>query len=462
MKTVLGRRAWCIGDALAISLLGLLTWAPGSAFATWTLGEPIVSYFTGPGLETPQTDATAAQMAAGGWNLVWANTVAELDVAQAHGLRAMWTSSQHDDTFITVRNHPALYGYIVADEPSASQFAGFADTVAHLRAMDPNHLPYINLLPTYASDSQLGTSSYAKYVSDFISIVKPSILSYDHYQFQTTTNWLGQKKNVDTPDYFKNLAIISYDAKQAGIPFVNIVQASKWDSSIRIPNGNELTYLYNTSLAYGAAGVTDYVYSCATLPRFSGGMVNNDGTPTTLYDTAKTINPKFVAVANQVRSLVHIGAYHLGDLPPGLGNVDGLPAEASPMRLPGNSPFKLSGLPDTTYVTDTAVKGAVLGLWGKDDLLADATMAFVANLNYSNSLTTTVTGPGNLSIFDYGTDMWIAQNSSSVTLTLEPGGGRLVGLTSVVPEPPAMMLLLTGLVGLACYAWRQNRTRVEM
>ena len=97
------------------------------------------------------TDANAQQMAEGGWNLVWANSLAELDVAQAHGLRAMWTGSLDDATVNSIRNHPALYAYYVTDEPSASQFAGLAATVSRLRTLDPNHMAYINLFPTYAS-----------------------------------------------------------------------------------------------------------------------------------------------------------------------------------------------------------------------------------------------------------------------------------------------------------------------
>src|SRR5215468_7101263 len=51
--------------------------------ASWAIGKPIVTYWAGP----PMTDATATQMAEGGWNLVWC-TEKELGVAQRHGLRA--------------------------------------------------------------------------------------------------------------------------------------------------------------------------------------------------------------------------------------------------------------------------------------------------------------------------------------------------------------------------------------
>ena len=133
----------------------------------------------------------------------------------------------------------------------------------------------------------------------------------------------------------------------------------------------------------------------------------------------------------------HIGAYHLGDLPPGWGTTDG----SSPMRLPGNSPFKLSpGIANTNYLTNQPVRGAVLGLWGPDDLLADATCTLVVNLNYSSGLNTRVTGPGNLSVFDPTTGIWTAQGHAWADVSLLPGGGVLVGLTSAIPEPSRLVL----------------------
>ena len=438
MKSFIGRRTWWAVGVLVITLLGGLTWTPGPAFSAWTVDTPIVTYFTGPEL----TDANAQQMADGGWNLVWAMSLLELDAAQAHGLRAMWTGPLGDATVTAVRNHPALYSYYVTDEPQASEFADLASTVSRLRALDPNHMAYINLLPTYAPDAQLGTSGYQQYLSQYINTVHPSLLSYDHYQF-----WTGG----DNPDYFKNLAIISHTAKQAGIPFMNVVQASSWAPLVRVPNGNELRYLYNTSLAYGAQAISDFVYSG---PGITGGMALADGTTTTLYDTAKTINPQFAAMAEQIQPMDHIGAYHLGDLPPGFGTTDG----SSPMRLPEDAPFQLSpDMADTNYITNQPVRGAVLGFYGPDDQLADATHVLVVNLDYSNSLNTRVIGPGgDLSFFDHMTGKWFALGHSWANVSLLPGGSALVGLTSVVPEPSTLVLLVTGPIGLLCYAWRKR------
>jgi hypothetical protein len=377
----------------------------------WNIGTPIVTYFCGLVIN----NANAQQIAEGGWNLVWVWSLSELNVAQAHGLRAMWAGSLDDATVKFIRNHPALYAYFIKDEPSASEFPDLGATVARLRALDPNHLAYINLYPCIC----FSTSDYFTYLSQYLSIVKPSLLSYDLYQFTTSGDRSG---------YFKGLAIISHTAKQAGIPFLNIVQAcsNMYDPALRVPNGDELRYLYYTSLAYGAQGISDFVYY---YPGFTGGMALADGTPTALYYTAKTVNHEFVAIAQQVQWMNHIGAYHLGDLPPGSGTTDG----SSPMRLPGTSPFQLSpGIANTNYVTNQPVRGAVLGLYGPDGQLTHATHTLVVNLNYSNGLNTRVVGPGNLSVFDPATGTWIAQGHSWADVSLPPGGGVLVGLTSAI------------------------------
>jgi hypothetical protein len=430
---------WSIG-ILAMYLLGVLTWAPRPALAAWTVGEPIVTYYAGPGREYPQNNASATQLAEGGWNLVWAKSVAELNVAYSHGLRAMWTGSLSNSTVNAIRNHPALYSYYLADEPSAARFPELAATVTRLRGLDPDRMAYINLFPTYATNEQLGTDGYQQYLSDYMSIVQPDLLSYDHYHFMV---------GKDTRDYFKNLALVSHTAKQAGIPFINIIQACSWESGVRVPTSDELRFLYSTSLAYGAEGISDFVYRYDS---FTGGMARSDGTTTALYSAAKTYNAEFEAIAQQVQSLHHIGAYHLGDEPPGFGGEDG----SSPMRLPGNSPFTISNIPETNYQKDAPVRGAVLGLFGSDDSLVDATCTVVANLNYLSELVAHVIGPDNLSVFDPATGTWIPQGHAWADVTLPKGGAVLVGLTSVVPEPASWVLLITGLFSLLAYSCKRR------
>lgn len=58
-----------------------------------------------------------------------------------------------------VKGHPALEAYHILDEPGAAAFPALGRLVAYLKERDPKHLAYINLLPTYANEQQLGVTA---------------------------------------------------------------------------------------------------------------------------------------------------------------------------------------------------------------------------------------------------------------------------------------------------------------
>ena len=390
--------------------------------APWRVGTPIVTYWAGPAM----TDATAQQMAEGGWNLVWCGEK-ELDVVRRHGLRAQLQDpllapailedpvkrEQLDALVARVRGHPALYDYFITDEPNATNFAGLGKLVAYLRARDPAHLAYINLFPTYASNEQLGNrgdtvAAYQAHLRQYLDVVKPGLISYDHYQFTT---------HGDSADYFLNLALIRRAAQSAGLPFLNIVQAASWAPSMRVPNGDELRYLVYSTLAYGAQGISYYVYSCAG---HTGGIANADGTPTPLYQALKSLNREFMAIALELQPLRSLGVYHAGMLPPG----------SEP--LPQGAAFTLEPpVPTLDYKAPERVKGLLLGCFGpagKANLTPIPTHVLVVNLDYQANAVCGLRGPGRLEVFDAATGRWSRLDEARAELKLPRGGGKLVRL----------------------------------
>ena len=410
--------------ASALGVLAAVAFASCPAEAApagpWRVGTPIVTYWAGP----PMTDATAKQMAEGGWNVVWC-TEKELDVARSHGLRGQLTDplispaslddpaqcQKLDALIARVSQHPALYCYYITDEPNTTNFAGLGRLVAHLRTSDPAHLAYINLFPTYASNEQLGNkgdkvTAYKAHLRDFVEVVKPGLISYDHYQFSTSG---------DNPDYFLNLALIRQASMDAGLPFLNIVQAATWTPSMRVPNGDEVRYLVYTSLAYGAQGISYYVYCCAG---HTGAIANADGTPTSLYATLKTVNPEFAAIGAQLQPLRSLGVYHAGMLPPGAN------------ALPKDAAFTLDpAIPAMDYRPPKPVKGVLLGTFGPASAGQNSvrpTHVMVVNLDYNAPASLGVRGPGRLEIFDPATGQWSPAKGKRAELSLPPGGGKLV------------------------------------
>jgi len=418
------------GVVAVITLVSAWTCCGGENAASvsgWKVGTPIVSYWAGPGFPggSELNDAAAIQLVEGGWNLVWCRED-ELDVVQRHGLRGLITSPlltpaalddpkrrEALDAFVMrVRSHSGLYAYHLTDEPAAEKFPAFGKLVAYLRERDPTHLAYINLLPTYANNKQLGikgakVEAYNEHLRQYVEVVKPGLLSYDHYQF---TN------SGDAPDYFLNLALIREKALGAGLPFLNIVQASCWvpgsaasPHSPRVPNGDEMSYLVYTTLAYGAQGISYYVYC---YPKHEGGIAQADGTPTPLYRALTSLNREFVAIAKELQPLKSLGIYHAGMLPPG---TEPLPKDCAFTFDPP--------VPTAAYKKGERIQGVLLSRFGASDA---ATHVLVVSLDYKAEQTVVLKGPAPLEVFDAIRGQWSKGDRAQVELHLAKGCGKLV------------------------------------
>jgi hypothetical protein len=394
---------------LLLCLALLISARISHAAEQWEVGTPIVTYYAGPTM----SDAVAKQMAEGGFNVVWC-AENQLDLVAKHKLRGMVhdalinpnsldnpdTKQKLDNLIERCKKHPAFYSYYIIDEPSATTFPALGKLTAHLRERDPAHMPYINLFPTYANNQQLGTSgdtvtAYREHLKQFVEIVKPMLLSWDNYQFYT---------NHDGDQYFLNLAMIREKAQEAKLPFLNIVQACSWADGVRVPVPDEMRYLVHTTAAYGAQGISYYVYYAVN---HKGGLADVTGKTTPLYDAIKPLNKEFVAFVSQLQPLKSTGVYHTSLKEPGC------------VSMPDNAVFKLdanSKLP---------ARGLLFGNFGKEE---KATHVMVVNCDYKTAVTPTITAPGNLEKFDPATAKWTAVGASKVELQLQPGGGALLRL----------------------------------
>ncbi len=416
----------------------------------WEIGEPIVSYYGGPGHDGgPElNDFFAQQMVEGGFNLAIARypgpELDEIEAAYENGLRIMqnWPWYYHGllndparledevemgmfrNLIVLLKDVPGIYGYYIADNLSAVHFPKLGGIVELIREIDDTKMIRINLLPTYASNEQLGTTgdtetAYREHLRLFIEHIRPNILSYDHYHFKAD--------GTDGDQYFLNLALIREAALEAGIPFKKIVQACTWDEgsrlNMRVPDKNELRWLAYTILAYGSQGISYFVYYDENYRNTleaehglfgddAGQIVNRDGSPTSLYYAVQEINPQFVAIASQLQPLASLGAYHVGEIPWGAS------------ELPGDPTFRLDFSANST--SDMPDKGMLLGYFGQPMNPENPTHVLVVNLDYKNEVRTEIVGPAPLAGFDTTSGEWIPGNSPRLMLTLPPGGGRLL------------------------------------
>ena len=402
--------------------------------ADWNPGEPVTTYWAGPGFPLAErlSDRWLAQLKEGGFNTVWAMTPAELDLAAKYGMRAIYKPKELCDRKISlniddpaaasameamvkrVKNHPALYVYELYDEPAAGMFASLARTKEWFARHDPDHAVWVNLLPTYANNKQLGVEgeiirAYWEHVRLFGEIYRPSFLTYDHYQFQN---------GGDTSNYLLNLGIIRQSASALNVPFFNGVQACTWTPgqaasprSPRIPGPDEMRYLVYTTAAYGAHGIYYYVYCYRG---HEGSIVSTNGTPSAKYKVLKTLNREFIAISKELSPLKFTGAYLQGLHAPGTTPY----CEQALLKIEPETPVAElkpgQELTDTTLVT-------------RFDAPGRPTHLMVVNLDYRRDRKIHVTAPAPTERFNAQARTW-SPAGSSFDIDLARGSGVLLRL----------------------------------
>ena len=428
---------WLLSVLLAGSLVANARAQTPNPETRWKQNQFLITFWCPP----PATDEALTRVAAEGFNLTWTPPEG-LDVAARHNLRAMLQSpllqpevlddagkrAELDALLARVKNHPALEAYHLTDEPGAGAFPGWARLVAYLRERDPAHLAYINLFPTYANEQQLGVSAdaaerakvgyptdfagvdtgdqtvlrYREHLKQFIATVHPDLISYDHYHFLKDANGLPR----DGKQYFLNLGLIRLAAREAGQPFLNIIQANTIEKSWRLPNAAELRWLVFTTMAYGGRGISYFTYWG---PKAYNGLYQ-DGQAMPLLQPVVVLNREIAKFGPALMELESLGAYHTAPLPYG--------AEAMPN--PGSVQMASAG-------------EFVLGVFGRN---GRPSAFMIVNRDYRQPQTATVRVmiPGqHLQELDRKTGEWTRGNPLNTRRTLKlklaPGDGRLFRVT---------------------------------
>ena len=116
-----------------------------------------------------------------------------LEAARVNGQKVMiGMPHENEDTCIelvrSTKDHPAVIGYTMKDEPTREHFAQLGGLRDKLRAeAREDQFVMCNLLPNYFTpwdeepNPETGMTTYQKYLKDYMDIVRPDCLSLDHY-----------------------------------------------------------------------------------------------------------------------------------------------------------------------------------------------------------------------------------------------------------------------------------------
>ena len=201
-----------------------------------------------------------------------------------------------------IKGNTSVGLYYICDEPIIDYFEVIKAKSDRIMEADGFHYPYVNLLPSYADKGLLGTESYANYLYDYIEIVHPSYISFDHYPFV---------RDSFRNDIYDNLEIVSEVCKDKGIPFWGFARTLV-DNNYHAVDEGRLRFQVFINIAYGAQGIQYFSYAVT-----KGGkeaIVDSLYKPTEVYETVKKINKEVHSIENYVLGAELIRVLHVRSL----------------------------------------------------------------------------------------------------------------------------------------------------
>lgn len=222
-----------------------------------------------------------------------------------------------------------VWGWYIIDEPSLEDLPKVKRFVNNITEYDREHPFYVNLLPSHANSTLLGTNSYEEYINSFIDSLRPSVVSFDNYPFKNS----GLRNN-----YYSNLGLIAHYSQQYNIPFWAFACSVKYSESVPIPKLEHIKFEVFCSLAYGAQGIEYFTY---TTPRkehggdhFSYAPIDVNQNKTDTYYYIKEVNFRIRSIESYIlgakplyvgslgaNSLEGVELYKSNNYPPGIKSI---------------------------------------------------------------------------------------------------------------------------------------------
>lgn len=184
------------------------------------------------------------------------------------------------------KDYSNITEWIVCDEPSADKFDVIARIADAIHRLSPEDKVFVNLFPSYASASALGTATYREYLETFCEKVKPDYISFDYYDL------IG----ADITEYHrggfvKNLADVTSVAKKYNKETRVIVLLTKHGDYSNVTQA-EINWQSNLSILFGMKSLSFFTYALPEDPSFvwEFAMLDADGKTTDHYNAVKNAN----------------------------------------------------------------------------------------------------------------------------------------------------------------------------
>lgn len=228
-----------------------------------------------------------------------------------------------------------IIGWDIVDEPNAAKFPVLGAIVNAFRRYSPDKETVINLFPNYASPEQLGNPDYVSHLEAFVNIVRPHLLSYDHYHFLGRQN-RNEILDLDVDERERLIRLSAETTENRGGFFENIEDfrsvALKYDIDQMLivlltehgPYRNltigELYWEVNMCLAYGMKRISYFTYwepSHDDHWQWTNAMCDTKGNKMQHWYDVKEINADIAPAGRRLFNTKSEEVFHIGTPEPG-------------------------------------------------------------------------------------------------------------------------------------------------
>ena len=256
-----------------------------------------------------------------------------LNLARQVGIKLMVAGRQIMDfpaeTAGAVRHHPALFGYMLGDEPRMADFDTYKHRYHAIRAADSTHLCYQNLFPYYGDEllETIGAASYEEYLRKFSEIPLPQI-SFDFYPI-----WDYDIR----PTWYYTLEAVRRESLRTGVSFWAFVLSTPHVGYPQ-PTLEMLRLQIYSNLSYGAQAIQYFTFR--TPPQddtydYHNGPITLEGKKTETYNIVREMNRELREVIPFFDGCTVERVGHLLEVPLGTERFKGMPRGLRRLKVVG-------------------------------------------------------------------------------------------------------------------------------
>ncbi len=215
------------------------------------------------------------------------------DGGNAGKMEAANPMEKYDAAAASFKDHPAIWGIDVGDEPSALDFPYYGKVIDHVNKNFPEQFAYLNLYPNYASvavnsDSQtvnqLGTATYAEHIEKYCENINTDYICYDYYPYSASID-----------GFYSNFRIVADACRNTGRSMWIVVQVNSLHEEIWL-SLNKLRFQAYASMAFGAENI---IWACYTAGWWHNQVLDADGKKTEQYEKLKQVNSELRTMGDE-------------------------------------------------------------------------------------------------------------------------------------------------------------------